>query len=155
MKNKIEDLRDVIVFILYNEKEENALEVVERNSNFTSHVQYYRTLLFTNSKINHYINDTDFYETPAILADNGNLVFNNFDMQTRKEENGTAMIWLPDQLSENQILYLYSILNQFHYFGKILLNQWDDEQQKRVDLDIDFEEYILGQYKTLMKTKVR
>lgn len=155
MKNVVEDLRDIVVFILYNNQEENTLEVLERNPNFTRHIQYYRMLLFGNSRINHYIHDIDFYETPSVLADHGNLVFNNLDMKKRKEENGKAMIWLPDSLTDQQILYLYSLLDQFHHFSKILLNQWNLEKQERVDLDVNFEEYILEQYQKLNKTKKR
>lgn len=61
MINEIIDLRDIIIFILYNEKENNILEAIERDIAKTRHIQYYRELLYNKSKINNYIVTSDVY----------------------------------------------------------------------------------------------
>lgn len=80
------------------------------------------------------------------------VVFNNLDIDKRKEE-GTAIVWLPDQLTNEQINYLYKMLNQFCYFSNIKCNRWDETLRKRVDFNIDFIKYIEDEYQKISHIK--
>lgn len=137
----IPDINQLIILII-GDKPENT-EFIERNINFTRHIQYYRKLAFSQKIILSYMIDIDDFETPNMLASQGFCVFLNYQLKEKfNKERQECLIYFPENMNEFQLELLKSKQNEFAQFHSIHCAKYQKELGRCTDMHVDFYEYL-------------